>query len=232
MILERRNFLNIKEIEKQLEQSNRRDRITDFRKLTQIYQLCHAAANEIGTKLENLDDEYSMANDHNPIHHMEERIKDIGSLFEKLDRKGYSLTIENIQNHIFDIAGIRVVTNYINDVYRVEEALLAQSDVTLIKRKDYIEAPKPSGYRSLHLVVSVPVFQSKGVTDTPVEIQLRTIGMDMWASLEHQLSYKTDVAPEKVSQHAGNLKTYAKELNDIESRMQAIFQDLQGQTPS
>ena len=100
-------------------------------------------------------------------------------------------------------------------------------DVTLIKRKAYIKDPKPSGYRSLHLVVSVPVFQSNGVFDVPIEVQLRTIGMDMWASLEHKLRYKTDVPEEKVEQHTGNLKEYASELFDIESKMQEIFRDLQ-----
>ncbi|MCV3740069.1 GTP pyrophosphokinase family protein [Lentilactobacillus hilgardii] len=227
MILERRNFMDVKQIETQLKQTKFEDQIPDLKKLVNIYQLCHSGANEIGTKLENLDDEYSMNYDHNPIHHMEERMKSTGSLFEKLKRKGYTLTIENVRDHIRDIAGIRVVTNYIDDIYTVEEALSEQSDVTVLKRKDYIENPKESGYRSLHLVVSVPVFQSKGVFDVPVEIQFRTIGMDMWASLEHQLSYKTDADPKKVKEHANNLKDYAKELNDIEIRMQSIFRDLQ-----
>lgn len=227
MILERNNFLNIKQIEEQFNRLNLQDRIPDVKELINIYQLCHAGANEIGTKLENLDDEYSMADDHNPIHHMEERLKSVDSLFGKLKRKGYDLTIENVGEHIHDIAGIRVVTNYIDDIYTVEQALSEQSDVTVLKRKDYIENPKESGYRSLHLVVSVPVFQSKVVFDVPVEIQFRTIGMDMWASLEHQLSYKTDADPKKIQQHSANLKHYAKELNDIEIRMQAIFRDLQ-----
>ncbi len=227
MILERSNFMNVKQIEEQLTQSNLQNRIPDIKELINIYQLSHSAANEIGTKLENLDDEYSTDYDHNPIHHMEERLKSANSLFGKLKRKGFALTTENVRDHIFDIAGIRVVTNYIDDIYTVEKALSEQSDVTVLKRKDYIENPKESGYRSLHLVVSVPVFQSKGVFDVPVEIQFRTIGMDMWASLEHQLSYKTDADPKKVQQHSANLKHYAKELNDIEIRMQAIFRDLQ-----
>lgn len=227
MILERRDFMNVKQIEQQLKQSNFKREASDFKSLVKIYQLCHSGANEIGTKLENLDEEYSMTYDHNPIHHMEERMKSTSSLFEKLERKGYKPTIENVQKHIRDIAGIRVVTNYIDDIYRVEKALTEQSDVTLLKRKDYIENPQKSGYRSLHLVVSVPVFQSVGVSDVPVEIQIRTIGMDMWASLEHKLRYKTNADPKKVKQHSANLKAYAKELNDIETRMQAIFSDLQ-----
>lgn len=227
MILERNNFLNVKQIEQQLKQSQQKSRIDDFKALVKIFQLCHSGANEIGTKLENLDDEYSMNYDHNPIHHMEERMKSIGSLIGKLDRKGLDLTIENVRNHIYDIAGIRVITNYIDDIYRIEEALIDQSDVTLIRRKDYIKNPKPSGYRSLHIIVSIPVFQSTGVEDVPVEVQIRTIGMDMWASLEHKLRYKTNVDPKKVKEHTGNLQKYATELYDIESRMQEIFKDLQ-----
>ncbi|MGF2384950.1 GTP pyrophosphokinase [Lentilactobacillus otakiensis] len=228
MILERSNFLDVKQIMKDIEKSPLKGQIGDLKELAQIYQLRHSGVNEIGTKLENLDEEYSMNYDHNPIHHMEERMKSVRSLAGKIVRKGYPLNLDTIHHKINDIGGIRVITNYIDDVYRVEEALVQQSDVTLMKRKNYIEDPKPSGYRSLHLVVSVPVFQSNGVFDVPVEVQLRTIGMDMWASLEHKLRYKTDVPKEKVDEHAGNLKEYASELYDIESRMQEIFRDLQG----
>jgi putative GTP pyrophosphokinase len=157
---------------------------------------------------------------------MEERMKSVNSLLNKLRRKGYPITIDSIKENIRDIAGIRVVTNYIEDIYRVEDALVRQSDVTLLKRKDYVKSPKPSGYRSLHIVVSVPVFQSNGVFDVPVEVQIRTIGMDMWASLEHKLRYKTDVPADKVAMHTASLQKYAAELNDIESRMQEIFKDL------
>ncbi|MCV3741340.1 GTP pyrophosphokinase family protein [Lentilactobacillus hilgardii] len=227
MILERNNFMNVKQIEEQLKQFNLENQIPDLKELINTYQRCHSGANEIGTKLENLDDEYSTDYDHNPIHHMEERLKSAASLFGKLERKGYEISIESVKKYIQDIAGIRVVTNYIDDIYTVEKALSKQSDVTVLKRKDYIANPKKSGYRSLHLVVSVPVFQSKGTFDVPVEIQLRTIGMDMWASLEHQLSYKTDADPQKIEKHSGHLRSYAGELNEIEIKMQDIFRDLQ-----
>lgn len=226
MILERNNFPNVKQITRELNRSGLKNELKNFKELTTIYQLRHAGANEIGTKLENLDDEYSVNYDHNPIHHMEERMKSVNSLLNKLRRKGYPITIDSIKENIRDIAGIRVVTNYIEDIYRVEDALVRQSDVTLLKRKDYVKSPKPSGYRSLHIVVSVPVFQSNGVFDVPVEVQIRTIGMDMWASLEHKLRYKTDVPADKVAMHTASLQKYAAELNDIESRMQEIFKDL------
>lgn len=226
MILERNNFPNVRQITRELNRSGLKDQIGDFKGLIAIYQLRHAGANEIGTKLENLDDEYSVNYDHNPIHHMEERMKSVNSMLRKVQKKGYPLTIESIDKNIHDIAGIRVVTNYIEDIYKVEDALVRQSDVTLLKRKDYIQDPKQSGYRSLHIVVSVPVFQSNGVFDVPVEVQIRTIGMDMWASLEHKLRYKTNVPADKVAKHTASLQKYAGELYDIESRMQEIFRDL------
>ncbi|GAA3195863.1 GTP pyrophosphokinase [Lentilactobacillus kefiri] len=228
MILERNNFVDIKQITNDLKGSPFEGQVENLKELAQLYQLRHSGVNEIGTKLENLDDEYSMNYDHNPIHHMEERMKSVRSLAGKVVKKGLSMDLDTIRKNIQDIGGIRVITNYIDDVYRVESALTQQSDVTLLKRKDYIKNPKPSGYRSLHLVVSVPVFQSNGVFDVPVEVQLRTIGMDMWASLEHKLRYKTNVPKEKVDEHAGNLKEYAGELYNIETKMQAIFEDLQG----
>lgn len=228
MILERNNFMNLKQVMNDLEKSPLKGPVKNLKDLAEVYQLRHAGVNEIGTKLENLDDEYSMNYDHNPIHHMEERMKSVRSLVGKVLKKRIPMNTKSINNEIKDIGGIRVITNYIDDVYRVEEALVQQSDVTLLKRKDYIRDPKPSGYRSLHLVVSVPVFQSNGVFDVPVEVQLRTVGMDMWASLEHKLRYKTNVPKKKVDQHADNLKDYAAELYDIETRMQEIFRDLQG----
>ena len=179
MILERSNFMDAKQIMKELDKLPMKSQIGDLKELAEVYQLRHSGVNEIGTKLENLDEEYSLNYDHNPIHHMEERMKSVRSLVGKINRKGYPLNIDTIHHKIRDIGGIRVITNYIDDVYRVEDALVKQSDVTLLQRKDYIKDPKPSGYRSLHLVVSVPVFQSNGVFDVPIEVQLRTIGMDM-----------------------------------------------------
>ncbi|WP_125982728.1 GTP pyrophosphokinase [Loigolactobacillus iwatensis] len=231
MILERQNFMNIKQISSDLERELTGKpfgsaNIKKLQNLSQLYQLYQAGANEFGTKLENLDSEFQVNYDHNPIHHMEERMKDVQSLLNKLIKKGYDLSVENIQKHIFDVAGIRVVTNYIDDVYLIEKILLSQSDVTLVRCKDYIKNPKPSGYRSLHIIVSVPVFQSTGSKSVNVEIQIRTVGMDMWASLEHKLRYKTDIDSTLVEKYGAKLHSYADELAGIEGKMQHIYQQL------
>ncbi|WP_125565172.1 GTP pyrophosphokinase [Companilactobacillus insicii] len=226
MILERQNMLNINQIEKELGEYSDDDEIHDISKLVSYYQLCHSAVSEFGTKLENLDADYQVRHDHNPIHHIEVRMKDVGSLVEKVNRKGLPIRFESIKDNIYDVGGIRVITNYIDDIYTVQDNLLAQDDVTLLKQKDYVRNPKESGYRSLHLVATVPVFQSDGVQVTPIEIQIRTVGMDMWASLEHKLRYKTDKPEEKVAKYSESLQDYADEINKIENNMQEIFHNL------
>lgn len=198
----------------------------ELQKLARLYQLYQAGASEVGTRLENLDSEFQVNYDHNPIHHMEERMKDVKSLMQKLLDKGYNFSIKNIRNNIFDIAGIRVITNYIDDVYLIEKMLMGQNDMKLVKRKDYIQNPKPSGYRSLHLVVSVPIFQSNGIKNMNVEIQIRTVGMDMWASLEHKLRYKSDLNDNLIEQYSADLRGYSNELSSIESRMQLIYKKI------
>lgn len=179
----------------------------------------HAAIKEISTKLEVLDNEFSLRHDYNPIHHMECRLKSIKSIVEKIERKGWPMEIESV-NKILDFAGVRVICNYIDDIYTVEESLLRQDDIKLIKRKDYIENPKESGYRSLHLVVEVPIFLSDRTYNMPVEVQIRTIAMDTWASLEHELKYKRkDEMPEYVAQE---LKKCARAMADVDSTMERI----------
>ncbi|MCH5461863.1 GTP pyrophosphokinase family protein [Lactobacillus sp. LC28-10] len=227
MILQRNNVPNINQISDEMSRILGDYDTTDLRRFFVYYQQCQAGAKEFGAKLENLDSEFEILTNHNPIHHMETRMKAPQSLMRKLRKKGYDFSFDAIKNNIFDIAGIRVITNYIEDINTVEEALTKQTDVTLLKRKDYISHPKPSGYRSLHLVVSVPVFRRSGPVSTPVEIQLRTVGMDMWASLEHKLRYKTNVDQQKVEKYGDQLKGYSAELNQIETNMQAIFNDLQ-----
>lgn len=227
MILQRDNVPNIDQITTEFGRLIGPDHTNELRKFFIYYNQCQAGANEIGTKLDNLDSEYELRDNHNPIHHMETRMKTPQSLFKKLKKKGLNPTFDAIQTNIFDIAGIRVITNYLDDIYAVERALSRQTDITVLKRKDYIAHPKESGYRSLHLVVSVPVFRTDGPVETPVEIQLRTVGMDMWASLEHKLRYKTNVDSDKVAQYTNQLVAYASELNGIETNLQRIFQELQ-----
>lgn len=229
LILQRPNLPNLLQTQEELNRFAPPELQMDLTDFVSYYQLCQAAVNEVGTKLENLDADYQLHNAHNPIHHMEARMKDVRSLFRKVKAHDLPLTFASIHDHIYDIGGIRVICNYQADVYTVAENLLAQSDITLIRQKDSIKTPKASGYRSLHLVVSVPVFQAKGVKNTPVEIQLRTVGMDTWASLEHKLRYKTDVDADTVAHYAAQLHQYADEMDHMELGMQAIFHALSDQ---
>lgn len=192
-----------------------------YRQLEQIY---HASIKEIKTKLEILDEEFHYLNDYNPIHHIESRLKSEDSLLRKLRGRNLSCTLENIEQNIFDVAGIRVITQYVDDIYMIEKLLTNQDDITVLKRKDYIKNPKEHGYRSLHLVVSIPIFLSTGKKNIPVEIQIRTIAMDFWASLEHHMRYKTtrDV-PDSVR---NELFECAKTISKLDHKMQGIHDQL------
>ena len=148
------------------------------------------AVKEVATKFEVLDEEDSLLNDRNPITGIHTRIKSIPSIVEKLERKGFEISPESVVENLNDVAGVRVICSFKEDVYKLAEAFLKQDDVTLIEKKDYIKNPKPNGYRSLHLIVEVPIFLEKEKRSMRVEIQLRTIAMDCWATLEHQLRYK------------------------------------------
>ncbi|MFR1708711.1 MAG: GTP pyrophosphokinase family protein [Clostridium sp.] len=160
--------------------------IEDFKSLSLKYR---CALREIETKFAILNDEYKSIHSHNPIEHMKSRLKTPESILEKLQRKGLGISTESAES-LTDIAGIRVICSFLSDVYEIAASIKAQNDLTVIKERDYIKSPKSNGYRSLHLVVSIPVFFSKKVENVPVEIQLRTISMDTWASLEHKLRYK------------------------------------------
>lgn len=149
---------------------------------------------EIETKFNVLNEEFSLQHDRNPIASVKSRLKSIESITEKLQRKNLPITCDAVEKNINDVAGIRVVCTFIDDVYLLADAFLSQDDITLIEIKDYIKNPKPGGYRSLHLIVEVPIFLAEEKKLMRAEIQLRTIAMDFWASLEHQLSYKKDIA--------------------------------------
>lgn len=158
--------------------------------LQRLMSYYRCAIMEIETKFKVLDEEYSLQHDRNPINSIKGRLKKLPSIIEKIERKGYEFSMESIEENLDDIAGIRVVCSFEEDVYTLAEALLRQDDITLLEKKDYIRNPKPNGYRSLHLIVSVPIFLGNEKKIMKVEIQLRTIAMDCWASLEHQLRYK------------------------------------------
>lgn len=198
--------------------------IAQLQEYQAMRQLYNGAIREITTKLENLDDEFSIRYAHNPIHHMESRLKSLKSIVGKLQRKGLPLTLASAQKELYDIAGVRVICNYIDDIYDLANMLCNQGDVAVLRRRDYIQEPKPNGYRSLHLTVRIPVFLSTGSVGVPVEIQIRTIAMDFWASLEHQLRYKAEhtVPPSLRAQ----LKACAEESAALDLRMQEIYRQL------
>lgn len=191
--------------------------VDDFFSVQCRYQ---AAIREVQTKLEILDDEFQMKHKRNPIHHMQSRMKSIQSMMEKLARRNAPRSITSAVENLTDIAGIRVICSYLQDVYTVAELLTCQDDIRLVKVRDYIKNPKPNGYRSLHLVVEIPVFLSEGRILVPVEVQIRTIAMDFWASLEHSLRYKAQgTVPEDISQE---LLQTASDIAVLDQRMQTI----------
>ncbi|WP_249029258.1 GTP pyrophosphokinase [Tannockella kyphosi] len=195
--------------------------INEFAQIQQIYS---AAIKEIKTKLEILDDEFAVRYDYNPIHHMDYRLKKPRSIINKCRKNNIPVNADAIQKNLFDIAGIRVICNYVDDIYLVANLLSKQDDVTLLVKKDYIKNPKPSGYRSLHLVLEIPIFLADETKMVPVEIQIRTIAMDFWASLEHHMKYKTDASvPDGVRLE---LTECANSISKLDHKMQGIHNEL------
>ncbi|MDY3285618.1 MAG: GTP pyrophosphokinase family protein [Eubacteriales bacterium] len=195
--------------------------LRDFINLRQLYD---AGIREVRTKLEILDEEFQVRYDHNPIHHMETRLKTPRSIIEKLKRRDLPVTLDSMRENILDIAGIRVICYYIDDIYRMAELLITQDDITPIRTRNYIAHPKANGYRSLHLIVSVPVFLAERREMVPVEVQIRTIAMDFWASLDHEMRYKKedDVPPALRDE----LRDCAEAAAALDVRMQEIHQKL------
>ena len=195
------------------------------REYAQIQGVYEAAIREIDARLETLDSEFSFTHMHNPIHHIESRVKSLSSIVMKLHSMGYPISISCAKKTLHDIAGVRVVCRYVDDIYKIADLLLAQDDISLIFKKDYIENPKPNGYRSLHIVVDVPVYISRGKLFIPVEIQIRTVAMDFWATLEHGIRYKApaEVPPSIVDE----LRACADVITETDYKMQEIFKALQ-----
>ncbi len=195
--------------------------ICDFMQIQHLYD---SALSEVKTRLHILDNEFKVKFQRNPIHSIESRLKSPQSILEKLERKGYPISLASAKKHLYDIGGVRVICHYIDDIYIIARMLSIQDDIKIIKSKDYIKNPKPNGYRSLHIVISVPVYLSTGKEDVSVEIQIRTIAMDFWASLEHQLRYKSD---NQVSEElAVQLKNCAERIAETDTEMQEIFYKL------
>ncbi|HJC38996.1 MAG TPA: GTP pyrophosphokinase family protein [Candidatus Mediterraneibacter faecigallinarum] len=187
--------------------------------------LYNAALKEINTKLEILNDEFKHVHQYNPIEHIKTRIKESDSIVKKLRRYGYETSIENMVKYVNDIAGVRIICSFTSDIYRLAEMIGNQSDLKVLSIKDYIKNPKESGYKSYHMLVSVPIFLSDSVVDTKVEIQIRTIAMDFWASLEHKIYYKFEGnAPDYISR---DLRECAKMVEDLDERMLQLNEAVQ-----
>ena len=180
------------------------------------------AAMEVETKFRVLDEQFSVEYDTNPIHSIRTRIKSYDSIMRKLVRKGYSYTLEAIQENMFDIAGVRVVCTFEDDIYRLADVLLMQDDIVLIEKRDYIKEPKESGYRSLHLIVDVPIFREDGRKMVKVEVQLRTAAMDFWANMEHKLQYNKDISPEIAKLVEAEMRECANISADLDRRIQSV----------
>ncbi len=177
---------------------------------------------EIETKFRVLNERFSLHHDRNPIDAIQNRLKSPESILDKMVRKNLPFTLEAIAENIFDIAGVRVICSFIDDIYMLADCLLQQDDIRLIRRKDYIENPKPNGYRSLHLIVEVPIFRQDEKRLMKVEVQLRTIAMEFWANLEHQLRYKKDLPPEVIAKTEAQLYECAKLSSVLDTHMQDI----------
>lgn len=193
-----------------------------YKELRMMYT---CAMKEIRTKFDVLNTEFNVRYQRNPIKFINTRLKSTTSIGDKLDRLDIPFSLENIEAHIHDVAGIRVICSYVDDIYVLAKTLIQQDDIELITQKDYIAHPKPNGYRSLHLIVRIPVFFASQTKRMMVEVQIRTIAMDFWASLEHQLKYKHRIDDEK--RIVGELKDCADIIADTDARMLAIRKSIE-----
>ncbi|MGN0266167.1 MAG: GTP pyrophosphokinase family protein [Lachnospiraceae bacterium] len=184
-----------------------------------------SALKEIGTKIDILNSEFVHSHRYNPIEHVTQRIKSPDSIARKLKRMGFEPTIANMEKQLYDIAGIRIICSFTSDIYRIAGMIARQDDVVVLKIKDYIKHPKENGYKSYHMVVSVPIYLSTGMETARVEIQIRTIAMDFWASLEHKIYYKFEGnAPEHIYDE---LKECADIINTLDQRMLSLNEEIQ-----
>lgn len=191
-------------------------------KLKSLMSCYQCALLEVETKFRVLNEQFSLQHERNPIESIKTRIKSPESIKEKLTRRGFAVNCENIENQLNDIAGIRVICSFIDDIYMLADCLLNQDDITLIERKDYIKNPKENGYRSLHLVVEVPIFLQNEKRLMKVEVQLRTIAMEFWANLEHKLRYKKDLSEDVTALTSAELLECAEMSANLDLKMQNV----------
>ena len=199
------------------------EEVDRWKEVTLVY---NSALKEIGTKLEILNDEFQHVHKYNPIEHIKLSLKSSESIVKKLKKRGLDSTIENMVEYVNDIAGVRVICSFTSDIYRIAEMIADQDDLTVLAVKDYFKTPKPSGYKSYHMLVQVPVFLSNRVVDVKVEIQIRTVAMDFWASLEHKIYYKYEgeEAPEHIQKA---LIQCASMVSDLDQEMLALNEEIQ-----
>ncbi|RRJ64024.1 GTP pyrophosphokinase family protein [Paenibacillus oralis] len=195
------------------------------KKLTRFMMMYKFALQELETKIEILQEEFQMLHDYNPIEHTKSRLKSPESIMKKIYRKGGPLSLDGIKSSIHDIAGIRITCSFISDIYRISQMLQNQKDLNVLSIKDYIKHPKSNGYKSLHMLVEVPVFMSDGEEPVCVEIQIRTIAMDFWASLEHKIFYKyNESVPERLLQ---DLKKAADTAYELDIKMEQLQREME-----
>ena len=198
------------------------DQVTSWTEVILVYT---AALKEIGTKLEILNDEFKHVHRYNQIEHIKSRIKTSESIVKKLKRHGYESTIENMVRYVNDIAGVRVICSFTSDIYRIADMISNQNDIKILSIKDYIKNPKESGYKSYHMLVSIPIYLSDRKVDAKVEIQIRTVAMDFWASLEHKIRYKFEAdAPQHIKDE---LVECARMVSDLDARMLSLNDEIQ-----
>ena len=199
------------------------DGIDSWKEVTLVYS---AALRQMETKMQILNDEFQHVHQYNPIEHIKARIKTPESIVKKLKRYGQESTIDNMVKYINDIAGIRIICSFTSDIYQIADMIASQGDVTVLHVKDYIKNPKPNGYKSYHMVVTVPVYLTDGPVETKVEIQISSVAMDFWASLEHDIRYKKDKAalPTGINEQ---MFACADEIADIDRKMQDMYHRIQ-----
>lgn len=197
-------------------------------KLKRLMSYYRCAIMEIETKFRVLDEQFSLRHERNPIDTIKSRLKSPESILEKLNRRGYPKTLSSVENNLTDIAGVRVICSFKDDIYMLADCLLKQDDVKLIAAKDYIKNPKPNGYRSLHLIVETPIYLQDGKRQMKAEVQLRTIAMEFWANLEHKLRYKKNLPPELAAATAKRLYDCAERSALLDDEMQRVRAAIEG----
>ncbi len=204
---------------------SQKQRSSDIDSWNEVQLIYSSALKQITTKMEILNDEFQHVHQYNPIEHIKSRIKTPQSIVKKLKKNNYESTIDNMVRYVNDIAGIRVICSFTSDIYRIAEMISNQSDIRVISVKDYIVNPKPSGYKSYHMLVTVPVYLSDRIEETKVEIQIRTVAMDFWASLEHKIHYKFEGnAPDYIREE---LVECAHMVSDLDARMLSLNEEIQ-----